>query len=185
MLNYKPILFSTEMVQALLKGRKTVTRRKIKLDLGMADTDKNDSTYLKIPDTDGDYHDAKDYCKYRVGDILYVRETWLKADDGIHYKADETPTSKELRIAYGYKWKPSIHMPKKIARIFLKVTDVRVERVKDITNKEAKREGIKVGTDNSGLMYKANFAKLWNSIYGDWNDNPFVWVIEFERVMPE
>ena len=197
----KPILFNTEMIQAILENRKTVTRRKIKLDLGLADTDKNDSSYLMIPDTDGDYHHAKDYCRYQVGDYLYVRETFryvsigdvtyegecIWQEDVVQFKASEDEFDKEYGDYIGEYdvWRPSIHMPKSLARIFLKVTNVRVERVKDITNKEAKREGITVETDNSGLMYKANFVKLWNEIYGDWKDNPFVYVIEFERVIPK
>jgi len=208
----KPILFSTEMVQAILEGRKIVIRRAIKFDLGLADTDKNDSSYLMIPDTDGDYHHAKDYCRYRVGDYLYVRETFCEVPyeyehipikDGhitvpkIAYKADS-------ETDYTGIWKPSIHMPKDLARIFLKVIDVRVERLQDITQEQALKEGLtglRCGcnvnayacTDclNSGWLERPqlDFIHLWNSMikksdadrYG-WEANPFVWVIEFERV---
>ena len=143
----KPILFNTEMVQAILEGRKTVTRRKIKLDLGLADTDKNDSSYLMIPDTDGDYHDAKDLCKYQVGDILYVRETYCPNyfDEFVSnklkcaYKADWNSKLIDGAVPEP-KWKPSIHMHKELARIFLKVTDVRVEKVQDITEEQAEKE---------------------------------------------
>lgn len=184
----KPILFNTEMVQAILEGRKTVTRRKIKLDLGLADADKNDSSYLMVPDNQGDYHKAEDYCKYQAGDVLYVRETFNDEEtDTVLYAADSGFIDRGLKevdnhifIESEIKWKPSIHMPKDIARIFLKVTDVKVERVKDITDKEAKREGITVETNNSGLMYKAGFANLWNDIYGDWKINPYVYVINFK-----
>lgn len=180
----KPIIFNTEMVQAILEGRKTVTRRKIKLDLGLADMDNNDSSYLYIPvDTQEGYIHAKELCRYQPGDTLYVRGTWQNnpIPSGWPYDYKATP---EFNSWEHEKWKPSIHMPKAAARIFLKVTDVRVERVKDITDKEAKKEGVRVETNNSGLMYKAKFVDLWNEIYGDWKQNPYVWVVEFE-VMEE
>lgn len=204
----KPILFSTPMVQAILDGNKTVTRRAIKLDLGLADTDKSDNSYLKIPDEYGEYHDAKDLCRYQVGGVLYARETWLKADDGIYYKADELPISREIRIAYGYKWKPSIHMKKEFARIFLKVKDVRVEKLQDITEDQAEKEGAETdeflqymdwaesvapaGVPCTFPTVRDNFAKIWDSTvskkdfdkYG-WESNPYVYVIEFERVVPK
>lgn len=185
----KPILFNTEMIKAILERKKTVTRRAIKLDLGLADTDRKDNSYLKIPDEYGDYHDAKDLCKYQVGDILYIRETWLKADDGYHYRADETSVSKKMRESYGYKWKPSLHMPKDAARIFLKVTDVRVERVQDITEMQVVKEGFSSNFDMETDTFYPNgyfFVKTWDNIYKDkgygWGKNPFVWVIEFEII---
>ncbi|HSH36212.1 hypothetical protein [Schnuerera sp.] len=208
----KPILFSTEMVKAILEGRKSCTRRAIKLDLGLADTDKNDSSYLKIPDKDGDYHDAKDLCRYQPGDILYVRETWQTGykgnvdenGDGLLeylYRAD----GDDISVGYSNgKWKPSIHMPKKAARIFLKVTDIRVERLQDITSEQAKNEGVDLssgtpfpkstardchGAKNGLSMYQSRFVILWDSTMKkqdldkySWESNPFVWVIEFERV---
>ncbi|HHX62144.1 MAG TPA: hypothetical protein GX707_15760 [Epulopiscium sp.] len=209
----KPILFNTEMVQAILEGRKTVTRRAIKLDLGLADMDKTDNSYLKIPDEYGDYHDAKDLCRHRVGDILYVRETFryvsigevtyegecIWQEDVIQFKASEEEFDEEYELFIGEyeKWKPSIHMPKDIARIFLKVIDVRVERLQDITVSDILREGIR---EIKGLKHvfhkitehKNEFKTLWNSTvkeqelsrYG-WESNPFVWVIEFERVIPK
>ncbi|WP_333638185.1 hypothetical protein [Tissierella praeacuta] len=222
----KPILFNTEMVQAILEGRKTVTRRVVKLDLGLADTDKHDSSWLKIPDEYGDYHDAKDLCRYKVGDILYIRETWsfISCDECIENEihrdftpgcniSDERKDSYKgkygcfvYRTNYGtteddtfppsmFKWKPSIHMPKKIARIFLKVTDIRVERLKDITVGDIENEGYPGEIDFStmpvamqGIMFEW-WASTWNSTikkqdldkYG-WKANPWVWVIEFERV---
>ena len=138
----KPILFNTEMTKAILNGRKTCTRRAIKLDLGLADTDKNDSSYLKIPNEYGDYHDAKDLCRYQVGDYLYIRETWCKVgedvdsiffeDSGAMYNGQVLYRADGIDLTDIGKWRPSIHMPKSAARIFLKVTDVRVERLQDI-----------------------------------------------------
>lgn len=188
LVNAKPILFNTEMVKAILDDRKTVTRRLIKLDLGLADTDKNDGSYLFIQDKYGDSINVKDLCRYQVGDILYVRETWFHVDgeDWYAFKADN-----EDNVTYA-PWKPSIHMPKEAARIFLRVIGVRVERLQDITSKEAIKEGLKdkyaYGKYNS-MEPKKLFIDLWNSTikkqdldsYG-WEANPYVWVIEFERV---
>lgn len=210
----KPILFNTEMVKAILEGRKACTRRAIKLDLGLADTDKNDSSYLMIPDEYGDYHDAKDLCRYQLGDILYVRETFCEVPyeyehipiEGGHITVPKIAYKADAEVDYTGIWKPSIHMPKELARIFLKVTDVRVERLQDITAEQALKEGIRSYTKD-GTVYKfapseewmswrdmphsptKAFELLWNSTikkqdldqYG-WDANPWVWVIEFERV---
>lgn len=188
----KPILFNTEMVQAILNNKKTVTRRKIKLDLGLADIDKNDNGYLMIPDTDGDYHKAEDYCKYQVGDILYVRETFCPNyfDEFVSnklkcaYRADWNPKLINGDIPEP-KWKPSIHMPKGLARIFLKVIDLRVERIQDITEIQVIKEGFNSKFDmETDTFYPEGyfFVEAWNEIYGDWESNPFVWAIEFERI---
>lgn len=206
----KPILFNTEMVQAILEGKKTVTRRPIKLDLGLADMDKNDPNFLMIPDEYGDYHNAKDLCKYQSGDILWVRETWAFIDNlgaGVgdnqyyEYKADTNnplPGNWPIEEKAGtcLRWKPSIHMPREAARLFLKVTDVRVERLQNITAHECVLEGISsenvlVNTPNGDFSkYTINqFSKLWNSTvkkgelerYG-WKANPWVWVIDFKRI---
>lgn len=227
----KPILFNTEMVRAILEGRKTVTRRVIKpRNPIIANQEGYKQGYgLWIdPSTDNgdqqghikDYSISplwntwkwyiKHYAPYQVGDILYVRETWFKKEDQYYYRADfesdyldpcetlsggypascryrscETCTATPRRLM----WHPSIHMPKEAARIFLKVTDVRVERLQEITPKEAGNEGVSWETDNSGLFRRWKFHKLWDSTinkkdrdeYG-WNANPWVWVIEFERI---
>lgn len=133
------------------------------------------------------------------GDILYVRETWKKAHNGYYYYEDW----KRNDIADVTKWKPSIHMPKEAARIWLKVTDVRVERLQEITPKDSENEGVgnlfyedigysekNYGTevDPEYGIAKEQFAWLWESTikksgidrYG-WGANPWVWVIEFER----
>jgi len=187
----KPILFNTEMVQAILSNRKTVTRRLIKpqppegydYSQGLSNL-----FYAKFLNSNSEIFLSKTpymapCLNEEVGDILYVRETWLEADDGIYYRADETPVSKEVREKYGYKWRPSIHMPKKLARIFLKVTDVKVERLQDITEQQALNEGIKIHPNDTAIQA---FSELWDGIYKDkgygWKSNPFVWVIEFERV---
>ena len=211
----KPILFNTEMVQALLEGNKTVTRRAVKLDLGLADTDKLDNSYLKIPDEYGDYHDAKDLCRYRVGDILYVRETRNINPAFYHDEDFEELPRKECEGIFKASYpdftggrKSPVTMPKDLARIFLKVIDVRVERLQDITEEQAEKEGAEtdefleymdwadsvapVDVPCTFPTVRDNFAKIWDSTvskkdfdkYG-WESNPYVYVIEFERVVPE
>ena len=205
----KPILFNTEMVRAILDGRKTCTRRICK--------DANECT---VPDMDFYNADRRTYavhnfvdkehteqlstaertCPICTGDILYARETWKEAPKGYYYYEDWQKDD----IADVTKWKPSIHMPKEAARIWLKVIDVRVERLQDITYNGALREGsegircdhVALGvhgcTDcmNTGWIEppQVEFMQIWNSTikksnldrYG-WDANPWVWVIEFER----
>lgn len=202
----KPILFNTEMVKAILEGRKTVTRRVIKIDLGMLEIDKNNKDYLYLEDEYGESHHLLEYAPYKVGDILYVRETWfigdlLDEDESIKerglvlYKADKRRGDIDYE---SIKWRPSIHMPKAAARIFLEVTNVRVERLQDITEDGARAEGCIDFYDKIGdgkfedvlefdLTAKDAFSELWNStvnkkdinLYG-WDANPWVWVIELK-----
>jgi len=199
----KPILFNTPMVQAILKNRKFQTRRVIKY---------NFEKVYKSACFHGKWHETfrvgpsvlpadivewyvKEVAKpkYKVGDICYVRETWanpLNDFGGYIYKATCWDD-----VAATTKWHPSIHMPKEAARIFLRVTNVRVERVQDITEDDAKAEGVTYrqaiecngwhptynDPDSGGcLKYRAGFQYLWESInrkrgYG-WNKNPWVFV---------
>lgn len=178
-----PILFNTEMVQAILDGGKTVTRRVIKRDItNKCDVD-TDGTLLCYEDEYGDHILPEKLCQYQPGDILYVRETWSPVfvkPKRYLYKVgcDE---ANNLPI----KWKPSIHMPKEAARIWLKVTDVRVERLQDIMkdapgpNNQIVKEGCKYGCDFIAL-WESTIKKSERDLYG-WDANPWVWVIEFER----
>lgn len=194
----KPILFNTEMVRAILDGRKTCTRRVIKpqpdekhtFTLGFV----TDSTEKKevgcfgfgIDEYGGSIQYVKPPYGYAPGDILYVRETWKKAPNGYYYYEDWQRND----IADVTKWKPSIHMPKEAARIWLKVTDVRVERLQEITSEQICREGVEVEYPHvlNGEEKRYAFSRLWDSTikksdldrYG-WNASPWVWVIEFER----
>lgn len=141
---------------------------------------------------------------YQPGDILYVKETWCPYEpghiiDGIKYayRANIDTESERCRqdyiqIGYPYQWHPSIHMPKEAARLFLRVTEVRVERVQEITEDGAKAEGC-INThgfirspDNAYAAplqtAKEEFASLWDGIYKDWSINPWAWVIKFEKV---
>lgn len=201
----RPILFSTEMVQAILAGRKTQTRRVVKPPKGIRYYFDDGKCVLEGED---DYIDME--CPYGVpGDVLWVREAYCPKyfDRNIHcYKADFNETAYEF--VSEPKWKPSIHMPKDAARIWLRIKDVRVERLQDISHDDAEREGVHsrfkephdcgyLDPTHSPLLYKNYLAKgmmnispaesfitLWQSINGSdsWNDNPFVWVIEFERI---
>lgn len=196
----KPILFSTPMVRAILDGRKTVTRRVIKPQhLAVLD-----SPYHREHPEVSDRVLLEKLCQppYSPGDVLYVRETFCPYDKGhiidgkkYVYKSDATNYSESLRKEFGYKWRPSIHMPKEAARIFLRVTDVRVERLRSIDEEQAKAEGanFRVGIEDKFRRSVIDrFAEIWDSTikpkdrdkYG-WAANPWVWVIEFQRISRE
>lgn len=211
----KPILFNTEMVRAILDGRKTCTRRILKGGIPF-DEKAEYWNVLKKGEWSGPIcveHFIKQFSPYKQGDILYVRETWTHFECWNCEGDEEGNCVEEPHISvlqkqggcYLYRatseisgdarWHPSIHMPKEAARIWLKVTDVRVERLQDITDDGAKAEGAnwKNGR-NVGWEEKMKrtaterFAEIWDSTikksdidrYG-WEANPWVWVIEFER----
>jgi hypothetical protein len=225
----RPILFSGPMVRAILDGRKTQTRRAVKpqpdngyhiggchyLKTGWAlwrgDTPNNHDgcTCISVKNPYG-----------WPGDLLWVRETFkywedpYNGQDYVVYKAggDKQPFPNEPDIPYlnrnsfNGKWKPSIHMPKWAARIWLEVTGVKVERLQDITNKDARAEGSFLDRCGCSIMqlgsrdvfdvafnqtwchrHGERFDLLWDSINGkkegrSWDDNPWVWVVEFKRV---
>ena len=190
-MSIKPILFNTEMVRAILDWRKDATRRIVKGfipdDAVWGYTAFTPKGYISCRGTFADgYKGIFFKLPCESGDILYVRETWKKAPNGYYYYEDWQKDD----IADVTKWKPSIHMPKEAARIWLKVTDVRVERLQDITSEQISREGVEVEYPHvlNGEEKRYAFSTLWNSTikksdldrYG-WNANPWVWVIEFER----
>ena len=202
----KPILFNTEMVRANLDGKKSCNRRivkpqptnEIQCPLGIC-TDGDKSEIGKFAFSSHEYGGKMIFCKppYQPEDILYVRETWHKDKYRYIYRADYQDTEKFYRNGkeVKIKWKPSIRMPKEAARIWLKVTDVRVERLQEITEDGAKAEGANFKNGkNVGFEEKMNrtaierFAEIWNSTikkadldrYG-WDASPWVWVIEFEQ----
>lgn len=206
----KPILFNTEMVRAILEGRKTVTRRVVKTQHKDAcgfyvTTRKSDGAFMGVYDYDDaeSMYGSPQTPPYKVNDVLYVRETWRElirpvgAPREFDYKAD-----RDAKFLGLFKWKPSIHMPKEAARIFLRVTGVRVERLKDITNEQILLEGVDKKQIENTLSqmpepvdewergcYVFEWANLWDSTVRDinhsWSGNPFVWVIEFERITKE
>ena len=189
----KPILFNTDMVRAILKARKTVTRRVIKdKDIVNALDCESDGTPIAFIDHEtGDSHPPAFPCQYQPGDILYVRETWARSMAGTYlYKATDTPIILD-------RWRPSIHMPKEAARLFLRVTDVRAERLQTITPEQIDAEGFKEWAysaktgellQSSPSFFRIGWDKTINPadlpLYG-WDANPWVWVIEFERVSKE
>ena len=221
-----PILFNTEMVRAILDGRKTCTRRAIKpqpdekhkFPLGFV----TDSTEKKKAGCFGfgidEYGGSIQYAKppYQPGDILYVRETWqcwrahrYEATTDIRFRAGGDDVRLQFangntdsinRLDYDTfvhkwfshygEWKQSLFMPKEAARIWLKVTDVRVERLQDMTSEQISREGVEVEYPHvlNGEEKRYAFSTLWNSTIKKsdlgqhgWDANPWVWVIEFER----
>lgn len=190
-MSVKPILFNTEMVNVILDGRKTVTRRVIKpVHLQVLES----QYHIEHPEVSEKIL-IKKLCDppYKKGDILYVRETWnfLPFLKEYIYKADAPSTIGYKDDIGKIKWRPSIHMPKEAARIWLRVTDVQVERLQEITIDGIQNEGIDTtsASDYRAMtMATMRFSYLWNStikkadrsIYS-WNINPWVWVIDFER----
>lgn len=202
--NIKPILFNIDMVRAILSGQKTVTRRVVKPAHG---------GILEVHDDPAGVSRMCEKCgamcrglrpPFEPGDILYVRETWgtrqaiqcLGITEKCPHKSCESANGPCFGREYiykaeptdhlpiGEKWHPSIHMPKEAARIFLRVTGVRVERLQDITSDGVRAEG----TSGRFGATRGAFEMLWEStvkpadraLYG-WAANPWVWVIEFER----
>lgn len=180
----RPILFKGEMVRAILDGRKTQTRRVVKPQpkYGAFNCDCDWDVYWY--ENDKEIHVR---CPYgQPVDRLWVRETWTNADGekDIRYRAEERAICCDAL----YRWRPSIHMPRWASRITLEITSVRVERLQDISEEDAKAEGVSamlVPPDGGSWPYAQGFEYLWNSLAkpgSTWANNPWVWVIEFKRV---
>jgi len=182
----RPIIFSPEMVEAIIAGRKTQTRRPLKrqslpgapkrfqaYEFEMVSPRGKVSTKFGFQGGEDCIQEA---CPYgQPGDLLWVRETfsWSRLGTIIYkalFKGSSFPT---------IKWKPSIHMRREDSRITLKVEDVWVHRIQDIRSHEAKAEGVLPSPTQN---YVDAFEELWNSIYNNWNDNPWVWAITFSVV---
>src|SRR6185312_4133418 len=122
--------------------------------------------------------------KWEIDDILWVRETCQYADSSVNFNPGWVyrATDPDWETMEGWTWKPSIFMPKRACRIFLKITDIRVERLHDINTDALKAEGINYVMDYGPILFE-NFKELWQKINGkeSWKSNPFVWVIKFER----
>lgn len=195
----RPILFSAPMVRAILAGTKTVTRRIINLHLGergcTVHTRTDGSRYVEqigsSPQNPGRMI-ASPYGE--KGDRLWVKETIRRAPssgagrDYAFYAADEEWTKLDA-----WPWKrsvlPAIHCPRGLSRIDLDVAGVRVERLQEITEEDAIREGVGITESQDGIERDAreNFALLWdelNAARAPWSSNPFVWRVEFKRVKP-
>ena len=225
-MSIKPILFNTEMVRAILDGRKTQTRRVVKEFIGeqILSISAPDGIFIGRYGRDGwlgelpDRHDGNTYCveakpPCKAGDILWVRETWawLSTMECASFCIGPCKHYKDEYGCFVYKadnpnfaWHPSIHMPKEAARIFLRVTDVRVERLQDINSAGAIAEGCdgrgyrpSSGTDGTLSIVPVDFSverfqTVWDKTVPRnpckfkrnpwyWKDNPYIWVIEFER----
>ena len=208
---FKPILFSTPMVQAILAGRKTQTRRIIKEANGW---DINWKVMpIKEEHLDGvqryeircgtQYHLPWFKAKCEVGNIFWVRETftiidWWEDSKAVQIMYEDAKTA--LKTLTDIEWKkfenwdnkserkPSLFLFKSLSRIFLEVTDIRAERLHDITGDDVLSEGVDNGKSNKAMgvrwenMQRMAFEDLWNKINKNWNDNPFVWVITFKVV---
>lgn len=194
-----PMIFNTDMVKALMAGDKRVTRRPVKIDYERG---------MNVPVVRGrngevsvlSFAPIAGLCPFvNFGDLIYVRETFRlfnHSDEcGCSDYCSCPPSGTPVYFANcggdsESKWKPSIHMPRAASRLTLKVTDVRIERVQDITEEQAIKEGInkhhQLPAFKSPIGYHTSpvyaFEELWNSIYGNWEENPYVWVIEFEVI---
>lgn len=190
----KPILFNTEMVRAILDDRKTSTRRVINPELVkllLTSQVRKDNPQLD----DGQMINRYMSPPFRPGDVLYIRETWALIDGEYLYRADSTGgivVQDRNGVWKDPSWRPSIHMPKDAARIFLQVKAVHAEQLRDITEEGAVREGLYKGWRLNGrgslaLSARQAFMWLWETITRrspaahSWALNPWVWVIEFER----
>lgn len=185
---YHPMLFSTEMVQAILEGRKTQTRRIVKDKLLQSATPEDDLEFLLMTIIQ----------KYKVGDVLWVRETFRPIEQEVGLPRFEYKATEEINLTD--KWKPSLFMPKEACRIFLKIKSIRVERLQSINKNDAKAEGAKKILKYSELKvlseledwkiprpfleHQLSFLSIWCTINGteSWKANPFVWVYEFEQI---
>lgn len=191
MIDMKPILFNTKMVRAILDGRKTQTRRII----NPQPTNPRWNNVGWLGWDDGHGYRMKPPCE--PGDFLWVRETWQHVytyDDSdkaieetgryVYFADDPMPFTYWVDTDTGehkdqMPWRPSIHMPREAARIFLRVTDVRVERLQDIDDDGVVAEGLEIGAQIDEL-WNSTLSKSSRAMFG-WDANPWVWVIEFER----
>ncbi|MDY3693196.1 MAG: ASCH domain-containing protein [Proteus mirabilis] len=192
------IIFNAEMVRAILDGRKTQTRRVMKVqpvlngdrwEVYSASVEKGNKSIPVTP-----WGSIENNCPFgKAGDRLWVRETFktgVCAESTIAYKATHKPSDLEEGWYEEIKWTPSIHMPRWASRITLEITDVRVERLQSISEADAKAEGFdnsqSDATNSIGWFEKPirAFRRIWENIYGDdgWNNNHWVWVIEFKKV---
>jgi len=218
-MKFIPILFSTPMVQAIIEGRKTMTRRVMKPRLIESDNCFHWNRWINQP------FNNPECCPYgQVGDVLWVRETFFgynEEDENKYLYFADSKDSRPFGFSDSYcanewgisnkeiwpKWKPSLFMPKAACRIFLKITEIRVKRLQDISEEDAIREGIDSLVDHrlksepiryasycdfdnpkDPALYTScpinSFETLWQSINGkdSWEANPWVWVICFERI---
>ncbi|MFM5320911.1 hypothetical protein ACET9O_14975 [Aeromonas caviae] len=193
----RPIIFNADMVRAILEGSKTQTRRIMKPQPEPVPGQpweywwpaKAFETMVKVSDLqrvgfEGAAADASPFG--RIGDRLWVRETFGDCGVRLVYRAD-TDDGAACQVK---RWTPSIHMPREAARILLEITDVRVERLNNISVQDALAEGMDDGSSDAALAAgwfekpRRAFRRLWERIYGQesWSSNPWVWVVEFQEI---
>lgn len=202
----KPILFSGEMVRAILEGRKTQTRRIVKFTKWMHSGEifhaieamnlSSNKCIIKRGVCDG-ITDKWNYPYGAAGDRLWVRETWCAEPEYDMVKPSDIPLDSPIWYRAQAdddlsKWRPSIFMPRWASRITLEITNIRVERLQDISKSDAISEGVKPCDDEShheipfGCVCEVDrFKSLWDSINADrapWESNPWVFVIEFKKL---
>jgi len=233
----RPMLFSTEMVKAILDLKKTQTRRVITKNNSVIgergdwnklcwdgsdihDTQFDGRKTAPLPFVDGHANEYQPYeqqylhvpynwkedetiyrvyPRWQVGDRLWVKETWYddyackrmekpcEPDSYIYYRADGEEHKQFEALEEGFKWKPSIFMPRWASRILLEITNIRAERVQDISDKDVQEEGCKYPQwQGSFTSWKGAYKALWDSINAmrgySWESNPWVWVIEFKVI---
>lgn len=209
----RQILFKGEMVRAILNSTKTCTRRLNGLKLINQNPSDFENSYLKIKTIRknevvvANFVDWKNQahsipCPYgKPLDRLWVKETWRPALSESHecfaYRADNKyQCGKQVPLDYYYKptWNPSIFMPRKASRILLEITEIQVQKLKDISAKDAIAEGIEVKEESNYKDYLydkvpfncpiKSFRSLWESINGinSWEENPWVWTISFDVI---
>lgn len=203
----RPIIFSAESVRAILNGSKSQTRRVVKPQPSrQLEPGKGDAGYWFSPS----YHSPGWRCLYgKPGDRLIVREGWRwygrirepgMVEGGFEYRADGTHRKftdfadpedaweqfQAAAVNEAYHWRPSIHMPRWASRITLELTEVRVERLQDITEEDAIAEGCRAtSTDTFAQSARAHYFQIWDELNGKkypWAHNPWVWVLSFRRV---
>lgn len=178
----RPLLFSQAMVRALLDGTKTQTRRIVKCPPHYQIEEADDGRrwpWMYDGERDRDHWLL---CPYGApGEKLWVREAWAPLTKGYAYRADPS-----WNASPAGRWRPSIHMPRAASRITLEVTDVRVERLQDITRGEAMAEGCPFPNMALGPDPRQWYAELWDQINGPgaWEFNPWVWVVSFKVIKP-
>lgn len=197
----RPIIFSAPMVRAILEGRKTQTRRIVKPNIANFLEDGWGPSERMYETRDGDIIPAASLCPFgQPGDRLWVRETWqpntMKTGWPYYYRATDDDVVSP-------PWKSPLFMPRAASRILLEITDARVERLRDITESDAKQEAAEYGyfdvegkfvqpdKETERLLgecgsYRQGFLHLWQSIHGpeSWIENPWVWVITFKKIEP-
>jgi hypothetical protein len=189
----KGILFKEEIFKAIIDGKKTQTRRILKPQpiekatwIGTVVHENHKIGFYWSDGTTGNMQgfwpglNKNLFPKYQPGEILYLKEPYYLSDEySINYKYDYPDYDRDF-----YLWQNKLFMPEKYARYFIKITDVRCERLQDISVADARAEGVKEADSVMG-DFRPGFLKIWDKIHGveSWNENPWVWVVEFERIM--